>query len=103
MLSHYAISNESGEFEIKSIPSGKFIFQLSFLGYDGKTQLMEFSGEEKEVSLGFIQLKPNEKILKELTSREQEIQFRGRSEVVDVLQYRSGQLKQSVIHINIIA
>jgi len=46
-LAFYAVTNSTGNFEIKNISSGVYILQSSFLGYKTKYKSVHFPGEEQ--------------------------------------------------------
>lgn len=62
-LMHYAISNESGQFEMKAIPQGTYIYQVAAYGYQTWVQLKAFN---KDTSV-IIPIEPVSNKLDEVT------------------------------------
>lgn len=59
------VSDENGEFSFNNIPEGKYILQISFMGYKSQSKQVELkTGETKEIKIRLI---PDENSLSEVT------------------------------------
>ncbi|MDR1502940.1 MAG: TonB-dependent receptor [Prevotella sp.] len=59
------VSDEKGEFSFNNIPEGKYLLQISFMGYKPQSKQVELkTGETKEIK---IRLTPDENSLSEVT------------------------------------
>ncbi|MBF0650896.1 TonB-dependent receptor [Dysgonomonas sp. GY75] len=59
------VSDENGEFSFNNIPEGKYLLQISFMGYKSQSKQVELkTGETKEIKIRLI---PDENSLSEVT------------------------------------
>ena len=60
----FSTTNPEGKFNIKGAKPGKYILQISFIGYDSYYNEVSLSSDNKNVDLGSINLKTKEALLK---------------------------------------
>ena len=72
------VSNEEGRFSLANIPSGEYLLELSYAGFQTKTQRMLVGSLSPFLDLGTIELPPDSRQLQEvvLTSKEEELSNR---------------------------
>jgi hypothetical protein len=72
------VSNEEGRFSLANIASGEYILELSYAGFQTKTQPILVGSLSPFLDLGTIELQPDSRQLQEvvLTSKEEELSNR---------------------------
>lgn len=64
-INRSCVSNENGEFRLNNIPEGKYLLQISFMGYKPQSKQLELGqNETKEIK---VRLVPDENSLAEVT------------------------------------
>lgn len=64
-INRSCVSNENGEFRLNNIPEGKYLLQISFMGYKPQSKQLELGqNETKEIK---VKLVPDENSLAEVT------------------------------------
>jgi hypothetical protein len=60
----FSTTSTEGQFNIKGAKPGKYILQISFIGYDSYYKELSLSNDNKDVDLGNLSLKTKEALLK---------------------------------------
>jgi hypothetical protein len=55
-LIKFSVSDVQGNFEIKGVTKGEYIFKVSYLGFATHSQKVSAAGEQLEISLGQVKL-----------------------------------------------
>jgi len=66
-MEYFAITSPAGNFKIKSIKPGEYIFQASYLGYENIFNPINLTEGKKSLNLGILVLRPHQKLLDEVT------------------------------------
>jgi len=66
VLTTFALSDDKGEFLLSKTSKGKYILQVSFLGYKNFSKPLEISGNEESMDAGSIQLEQQSEVLSEV-------------------------------------
>ncbi|MEM7368521.1 MAG: outer membrane beta-barrel protein [Bacteroidota bacterium] len=67
VLHTFGLSNADGSFNMKPIPPGNYLIQLSYLGYHKYVKALELGSEGGEMALGTIEMLPEGIVLEEVT------------------------------------
>lgn len=67
VLHTFGLSKADGQFEMKRIPSGDYLLQISYLGFDKYVKNLELDQQGGEIALGMIIMQPEGLALDEVT------------------------------------
>lgn len=66
-MEYFAITSVTGDFKIKGIKRGKYIFQASYLGYESIFNPIDLTSSSEVLQMGNLNLKAEQKMLGEVT------------------------------------
>ncbi|MEM9546497.1 MAG: TonB-dependent receptor [Bacteroidota bacterium] len=69
----FGITDETGKFLVYDVPAGDRILQVSYTGYSDHSQMINVSGEQKEIQIGEIVLSVSSAILEEVSIKAEHI------------------------------
>ena len=87
-----AATAPDGSFEIKDVKKGKYVTKITFIGYKDRLMPLDLTNKkEKKVSVGYIHISPDSKMLKEATvsANVAQVQVSGDSVVFNAAAYRT--------------
>ena len=87
-----AATAPDGSFEIKDVQKGKYVTKITFIGYKDRLMPLDLTNKkEKKVSVGYIHISPDSKMLKEATvsANVAQVQVSGDSVVFNAAAYRT--------------
>ena len=84
----FGLSKDKGVFEVKNIPLGFYLLQISFQGYKTISKKINLTEEQPNMDLGLIYLKEDAKDLEEVVVTQSPISVKN-----DTLEYRASSYK----------
>ena len=84
VLQQFALTGEQGQFTIKNVSQGRYLLQVSFLGYDNHSQLVEIQKDSSSsIDLGAIRMQPRSELLDEVIVKEERIPMAIRKDTIE--------------------
>ena len=66
VLASFASTDDEGRFTIKKVSNGKYLLQVSYIGFETNWKPMNITEGDQEIKLGKIILRPADEILSEV-------------------------------------
>ena len=89
-MEYFAITSTTGNFKIKGIKRGKYIFQASYLGYESIFNPIDLTEAQAVLPMGTLLLQPERKMLGEVTVEGERIPILIKK---DTVEYNAGSFK----------
>ena len=89
-MEYFAITSATGNFKIKGIKRGEYIFQASYLGYENIYNPIDLNNVNELLQLGTLVLKPEDKMLNGVTVNAERIPILIKK---DTVEYNAGSFK----------
>jgi len=89
-MEYFAITTTTGNFKIKGIKPGEYIFQASYLGYESIFNPINLTDGKEILNLGILVLQPSQKLLAEITVNAERIPILIKK---DTVEYNAGSFK----------
>ena len=83
VLQQFALTDAQGQFTIKNAPLGRYLLQVSFLGYDNHSQPVEVQEGQHSTDLGAIRMQPRSELLDEVIVKEERIPMAIRKDTIE--------------------
>lgn len=89
-LTAFGRTNEQGQFELKNVSAGTYLFRITYVGMQTHQQLLHLDGSERVKALGSIVLYPSSALLGDLTVAGERNPLTIRH---DTIEYNAGSFK----------
>ena len=89
-MEYFAITTSTGNFKIKNIKRGEYIFQASYIGYESIFNPIDLSDAKELLQMGTLVLKREQKLLGEVTVNAERIPILIKK---DTVEYNAGSFK----------
>ena len=89
-MEYFSITTTTGDFKIKNIKRGEYIFQASYVGYESIFNPVDLNNVKELLQMGTLVLKPEQKLLGEVTVNAERIPILIKK---DTVEYNAGSFK----------